>query len=42
MLLILDGNSERVAHARRKMGHFGEKKIQFGTALDLSKCPKLK
>ena len=33
-VLILDGNSERVAYARRKTGLFGEKKIRFVTAFD--------
>ena len=26
MVLILDGNSEHVAHAWKKIGHFGEEK----------------
>ena len=31
MVFILDGNSEHVAHAGRKMGIFGDKKIRFVT-----------
>ena len=38
MVLILDGNSEHVAHAWRKMGPFGGKNIRFVTARDLIKC----
>ena len=40
MVLILDGNSESVAHAIRKICVFGEKKMRFMTALDLIKCLK--
>ena len=40
ILLILDGNSEHVAHALRKIGLFGEKKHRFVTSLDLIKCLK--
>ena len=40
MILILDGNSEHIAHACSKIGHFGEKKIRFATAFDLIKCPE--
>ena len=29
MVLILDGNSEHVAHASRKLGLFGEKKCDL-------------
>ena len=39
MVLILDGNSEHVEHVLGKIGLFG-KKIQFVTALDLSRCLK--
>ena len=35
MVLILDGNSEHVAHAKRKIGLFGEKKKRFEATLDL-------
>ena len=38
LLLILDGNSQHVAHASRKVGLFGEKKNQVGTALNMIKC----
>ena len=38
MVLILDGNSEHVAHALNEIGLFGEKQIRFVTALDLNKC----
>ena len=37
MVLILDGNSEHVAHVCRKIGLFGEKKNRFVAALDLIK-----
>ena len=37
VVLILDGNTEHVAHALRKIGLFGEK-IRFATALDLIDC----
>ena len=40
MVLTLDGNSDHVAHARRKIGLFGEKKLRFVFALDLIKCLK--
>ena len=40
MLLILDDNSEDVAHAWSKELLFGDKKIRFVTASDLSKCLK--
>ena len=39
MVLILDRNSEHVAHARRK-GLYGEKKNRFMTVLGLIKCLK--
>ena len=35
MVPVLDGNSEHDSHESRKMGLFGEKKIQFVTTLDL-------
>ena len=35
MVVILDGNSEHVAHAGRKTGLFREKKIRFATAFNL-------
>ena len=38
MVHILDGNSEHVAHARRKKGLLGEKKNPILTALDLFNC----
>ena len=39
MVLIIDGYSEHVAQARRKIGLYGEeKKIRFVTVLDLNKC----
>ena len=37
MVLVLDGNSENVAHARSKNGSFLEKKNRFVTTLDLIK-----
>ena len=37
MVPILDGNSEHVAHASRKIGLYGEKKIRFVIALELIK-----
>ena len=37
MVLILYGNAEHVAHARRKIG-FSDKNIRFLTNLDLNKC----
>ena len=37
MVDIVDGNSEHVAHASRKISLFGEKKIGFVTALDMIK-----
>ena len=41
MVLILDGNTEHVAHASTKKNIFLEKKkIRFFTALDLVKCPE--
>ena len=40
MVLILDGNTEHGANARRKTNISKEKKIIFVTALDLSKCRK--
>ena len=40
MVLMLDGNSEHVPHARIKISLSGEKKILFVTALDLIKCLK--
>ena len=40
MALILDGNSEHVAHASRKIGLSREKKIEFIAALDRKKCDK--
>ena len=36
MVLTLDGNSEHVKQATRKIGLLGEEKIQFVTALDLT------
>ena len=36
MVLVLDGSSEYVGHAWRKLGLVGEKKIVI--ALDLTKC----
>ena len=38
MVLILDGNSEHVAHALRKIVFFIGKKIRFWTALALINC----
>ena len=40
MVLILDGNSEHVTHAWRKMGLLGEKKIQFLTAFVINRLDK--
>ena len=42
MFLVLDGNSEHVAHASRKIGLSREKKNRFVAALDLIKCLKQK
>ena len=36
-VLILDGNSEHVAHAGMKINAFGER-IRFVTVSDLTKC----
>ena len=38
MVLILDGNTEHVAHVWRKIGLFEQKNILFVTAFDLIKC----
>ena len=38
MALLLDGNSEQVAHEGGQKGVFGEKKIRVVIALDLIKC----
>ena len=38
MVLILDGNSEHVKHAWKKIGLSGEKKSEFIADLDLIKC----
>ena len=39
MILILDGNSEHVAHARRTLGYIGEQNPIFDcSTLDQSKC----
>ena len=40
MVLILDGNSEHVAHARRKIGVLEKKKNLLVIALNLIKCLK--
>ena len=40
MTLILDGNSEHVAHAKKENRSFVKKKILFVTVLDLIKCFK--
>ena len=37
MVLILNGSSEHVAHARKKLG-FSEKKIEFDDSYDVTKC----
>ena len=37
VVLVSDGKSEHVA--QRRIGFFGEKKIRYVTALNLSKCP---
>ena len=39
-VLILDGNSEHVAHASREIGIFGEKRESIVTTLDLNECLK--
>ena len=40
MVLVIDGNSNHVVLAWRKMGLFGEKKIRYVTIFDLIKCLK--
>ena len=41
MILILEGNSEHVAHARRTLGHIDEQNPIFDSStLDQSKCFK--
>ena len=40
IVLISDGNSEHVTHARMKIGLFKEEKIQFVTSFDLIECLK--
>ena len=39
MTLMLDGNSEHVAHAWKKIDLSGEKKIRFVTALNYNQMP---
>jgi len=40
MVLMVDGNSEHVAHAWRKIGLFEENKNRFVTALDLTNASR--